>query len=264
MSTLDLWDDHLRKPLLDRHEQEELLERSAAGDRQARRILVERNLRLVVKTCLPYRGACDHRVSFDDLLQVAVIALQRAIDKYDPERGALSTIAVTYMKRDIGMTLAVGAQSLSMPRDVAVMYRVEYHRSGGQLTPEKVATTANISTTAATRLMQSRHPIYLDQPMTSGTDPEGRTVAERIGNPLEDDHAEECCEAMELRARLHAAMSGLTPRERKLLEMRYGIGRTKPATCREVADELGIDPSAVPALEQHVLDRARAGVEAAA
>lgn len=245
--------------LLTHAEEVELAQRAAAGDELARRRLVECNLRLVISIARRYTST---GVPLVDLIQEGNLGLMRAAEKFDYRRGChFGTYATWWIRQAVSRAAGEHARLIHLPEHVATRLR-KVRRIAAQLSqengldplPEQIATACNMSLDEVTDLLGIiEQPVSLDAPV----DDEARYS---LGDTLEDSTAQAPAETASqhlLGEELHRALAVLTPRERSVIALRYGIGDGRSRTLLEVGKELGISRERVRQLEVVALMKLR-------
>ncbi len=226
---------------------------------EARRILIQANLRLVVSVAKKYIGSS---MSFMDLVQEGNIGLMRAVEKFDHQRGnRFSTYATWWIRQAVTRAIAEQSRLIRLPVHLSesithlrrAIYRLE-QRLEREPTPEEIACELNMSLKKVKRLLQaSTQPVSLEQPLNN--DREGR-----IGELLADENQEapiELAAKRMLQEELFAALGDLPERERKVLMMRYGLADGKRRTLEEVGVAFGITRERTRQIEAEALRRLR-------
>ncbi|MCQ2433134.1 MAG: RNA polymerase sporulation sigma factor SigG [Clostridia bacterium] len=233
-------------------ENNRLLTAASKGDREARQRLIDGNLRLVLSIVQRFSGRGEN---LDDLFQVGCIGLIKAIDRFDVSCGVqLSTYAVPmiigelrrYLRDNNTIRVSRGVRDLAYR---ALQVREELsQKKGCEIGVEEIAAVLGEKTDAVSAALDAiADPVSLYEPVYSdGGD--SIFVMDQIGDT--DNTDEDWLENIALRD----AMQTLTPRERKIISMRFYADRTQ----MEIAEEIGISQAQVSRLEKGALQRIRA------
>ncbi len=245
--------------LLSHTEEVDLAQRAAAGDDCARRRLVECNLRLVISIARRYTST---GVPLIDLIQEGNLGLMRAAEKFDYQRGChFGTYATWWIRQAVSRAAGEQSRLIHLPEHVATRLR-KVRRIAAQLSqengldplPEQIASACGIGLEEVKDLLSIiEQPVSLDAPV----DEEARYS---LGDTLEDSAAPAPAETASqhlLGEELHRALTVLTPRERSVITLRYGIGDGRSRTLLEVGKELGISRERVRQLEVVALMKLR-------
>jgi len=245
--------------LLTHDEEVDLAQRAAAGDGLARRTLIESNLRLVIAIARRYTST---GVPLIDLIQEGNLGLMRAAEKFDYRRGChFGTYATWWIRQAVSRAAGEQSRLIHLPEHVATRLR-KVRRIAAQLSqengldplPEQIADACNIELAEVIDLLGIiEQPVSLDAPV----DDEARYS---LGDTLEDSAAPAPAETASqhlLGEELHRALALLTPRERSVITLRYGIGDGRSRTLLEVGKELGISRERVRQLEVVALMKLR-------
>ena len=245
--------------LLTHTEEVDLAQKAAAGDELARRKLIESNLRLVIAIARRYTST---GVPLIDLIQEGNLGLMRAAEKFDYRRGChFGTYATWWIRQAVSRAAGEQSRLIHLPEHVATRLR-KVRRVAAQLSqengldplPEQIAEACNIDINEVVDLLGIiEQPVSLDAPV----DDEARYS---LADTLEDSAAPAPAETASqhlLGEELHRALALLTPRERSVITLRYGIGDGRSRTLLEVGKELGISRERVRQLEVVALMKLR-------
>jgi len=245
--------------LLTHAEEVDLAQRAAAGDELARRRLIESNLRLVIAIARRYTST---GVPLIDLIQEGNLGLMRAAEKFDYRRGChFGTYATWWIRQAVSRAAGEQSRLIHLPEHVATRLR-KVRRITAQLSqengldplPEQIAEACNMDVNEVVDLLGIiEQPVSLDAPV----DDEARYS---LADTLEDSTAPAPAETASqhlLGEELHRALALLTPRERSVITLRYGIGDGRSRTLLEVGKELGISRERVRQLEVVALMKLR-------
>ncbi len=245
--------------LLTHSEEIDLAQRAAIGDELARQKLIQSNLRLVIAIARRYTST---GVPLIDLIQEGNLGLMRAAEKFDYRRGChFGTYATWWIRQAVSRAAGEQSRLIHLPEHVATRLR-KVRRVAAQLSqengldplPEQIAAACNISVNEVIDLLGViEQPVSLDAPV----DDEARySLADTLEDSTTPAPAETASEHL-LGEELHRALSVLTPRERAVITLRYGIGDGHSRTLLEVGKELGISRERVRQLEVVALMKLR-------
>jgi RNA polymerase primary sigma factor len=226
---------------------------------QARRELAEGNLRLVVAIAKRYRG---RGLAFADLIQEGNRGLMRAVDKYEHRMGfKFGTYATWWIRQGITRALADHARTVRVPchqvGTLAAMERVRGELAiehGREPTVEEIAASLGV-TPEETRSLRvvSRHPVSLHEPLSGDGE---RALGDFLDDP-DATHPGQTVDQHLLRERISEVLRSLTPREREVIELRFGLRDGQPRTLDEVAKTYGITRERIRQIEARGLIKLR-------
>jgi len=245
-------------PLLTREEERELARRKDEGDEEAKKRLIESNLRLVMAITRNYTKAS---VPLLDLIQEGNLGLIRAVEKFDYKLGfKLSTYATWWIRQAITRALADQGRTIRLPVHVADQVR-RLLRARRQLaqklnrepTLPELAKEAQLSEDRVRELLDLvENPVSLETPVGDGESLYGDLI-EDVNSLAPHEQSAEQARARELAD----ALEQLNPRMRRVLTLRFGLGGEPPQTLEEVGSQLGITRERVRQLETRALRELR-------
>ena len=246
-----------RYPLLTAAEEVELSKRIERGDRAAKDLMINTNLRLVVSIAKKYQG---HGLSLLDLIQEGIIGLIRAVEKFDWRRGyKFSTYATWWIRQAVQRGVANKARTIRIPVHI-VEREQKIARAERELTPKlgRAPTDDEISKATKLPIKQVREVRSAARAVTSLDKPIGGENEAAFGDLLPGDAAppeEEVHVSLEQET-LHRAVSALPEREQEVLRLRYGLnGDTDPVSLEEIGRRLGITRERVRQIESEALKK---------
>lgn len=248
-----------RTPLLTRAEEIELAKRVEKGDVKALELMVRSNLRLVVSVAKRYVG---RGLSLMDLVQEGNIGLLRAIQKFDWRRGfKFSTYATWWIRQAITRAIADQSRTIRIPVHVNETIN-RFTRVTQQLsqelerapTPEEVARALGMGPNKVRDVMRAaRKPLSLETPV-------GDEEETQLGDFVKDDESrspDAAATQLMLREEMDQALDTLTPREKKVIQLRYGLDNGKQRTLEEVGKAFGVSRERIRQIEAEALSKLR-------
>lgn len=244
-------------PLLRAEEEWALAERVQGGDADARRQLIEANLRLVVTVARSYVG---RGVPLLDLIEEGNIGLIRAVEKFEPERKLrFSTYAMWWIRQGVQHALSHQGRTVRIPvhvlRELAQVLRANREltsRRGRAPTLEELADAVGKTTQQVAELFRvSEHISSLDAPMSDGDD---RALIEQI---VEDDESTTSARAGTEEGGLQKWLGALNPRQRTVIERRFGLDNNAVQSLAEIARDLGVTRERVRQIQEEAIRRLR-------
>lgn len=245
--------------LLSPEEEVDLAIRMAEGDEAAKQQMAEANLRLVVSIAKRYVG---RGMQFLDLIQEGNLGLIKAVDKFNYQKGyKFSTYATWWIRQAITRAIADQARTIRIPvhmvetiNKVIRVSRQLLQELGHDPSPEEIADEMNLPVDKVRDILKiAQEPVSLETPI-------GEEEDSHLGDFLEDENASEPAEVASftlLKEQLMEVLDTLTPREKKVLELRFGIidGRTR--TLEEVGKEFNVTRERIRQIEAKALRKLR-------
>ena len=248
-----------RVPLLTSDEETELAKRIAEGDTAAKQRLSEANLRLVVSIAKRYLG---RGMQFLDLIQEGNLGLIKAVDKFDHTKGfKFSTYATWWIRQAITRAIADQARTIRIPvHMVETINKVKkissqlLHQNGHEPTAEEIAEVINMPTEKVREIMRvAQEPVSLETPI-------GEEEDSHLGDFIPDEDApapQDAASHTLLKEQLAEVLATLTPREEKVLKLRFGLEDGRSRTLEEVGEEFNVTRERIRQIEAKALRKLR-------
>ncbi len=246
-------------PLLTAEEEIDLAMRIADNDPEAKRRLEEANLRLVVSIAKRYGG---RGMQFLDLIQEGNLGLIKAVEKFDYTKGfKFSTYATWWIRQAITRAIADQARTIRIPvHMVETINKVKktnsllLHKNGREPTAEEIAAELGMSVEKVREILRvAQEPVSLETPI-------GEEEDSHLGDFIPDEDAlapADAASQLLLKEALSAVLKTLTPREAKVLTLRFGLEDGHPKTLEEVGAEFNVTRERIRQIEAKALRKLR-------
>ncbi len=248
-----------RVPLLTSEEEIDLATKMAAGDPAAKKRLSEANLRLVVSIAKRYVG---RGMQFLDLIQEGNLGLIKAVEKFDHTKGfKFSTYATWWIRQAITRAIADQARTIRIPvHMVETINKVKkvssqlLHKNGHEPSAEEIAAELDMPVDKVREIMRvAQEPVSLETPI-------GEEEDSHLGDFIQDEDAPAPADAASLillKEQLSEVLQSLTPREEKVLKLRFGLEDGRSRTLEEVGKEFNVTRERIRQIEAKALRKLR-------
>ena len=248
-----------RVPLLTAEEEIDLAKRMQENDQAAKKRLCEANLRLVVSIAKRYVG---RGMLFLDLIQEGNMGLMKAVEKFDYQKGfKFSTYATWWIRQSITRAIADQARTIRIPvhmvetiNKLTRVQRVLLQELGREPSPAEIAEKMGVTEERVREIQKiAQDPVSLETPI-------GEEEDSHLGDFIEDEKTATPSDSVAstmLKEQLLGVLDTLTPREEKVIRLRYGIDDGKPRTLEEVGREFNVTRERIRQIEAKALRKLR-------
>lgn len=247
------------KPLLTREQEMDLARLAKRGDAGARRKMIEHNLRLVVNIARHY---VNRGIDFMDLVEEGNLGLMHALDKFEPEKGfRFSTYATWWIRQNVERAIMNHSRTIRLPvyvvREINAirrMMRTVDEHLGANERSRAVSGLLNVPVERVWATLQKDDwMVSLDAPIDADPDLS-------VGDAIADEQclpADEILEGVEMSALMAALIERLNPKERAVIEMRFGVGCEETMTLEQVAQSMGLTRERIRQIQNDALHHLR-------
>ena len=244
-------------PLLSLEEEKLLTQRTHAGDKKAKDLLIKHNLRLVVYVAKRYRNS---GMAFEDLLQEGSMGLMRAAEKFEPSKNfKFSTYATWWVRQGITRAIADQSKTIRIPvHMVELLNKIAKSRaklatiSDSEPTHEDIAKDLGVPVEKIDHILSiSQHPVSLETPV-------GEDGSTMLGDLIPDSVVDDPMENLlseEKKRQILDALETLSTREMQIVQMRYGIGVDRVYTLEEIGSRFNITRERIRQIENNAIKK---------